>query len=110
MKLVFWVSLLFLFYVYLGYPMLLAIVSALARRPVFKRPIEPTVTIIVAARNEAARIGRRLGNLLSLDYPREKLQIIVSLDGSADGTEKVVEQYAGIELVHSPWHRGKAAA
>jgi poly-beta-1,6-N-acetyl-D-glucosamine synthase len=110
MRFVFWASFLFLFYVYIGYPMLLALMSTVARRPVYKRPIEPNVTVIVAARNEAMRIARRLENLLALDYPREKLQIIVSLDGPTDGTEKVVEQYSGIELVHSPWHRGKAAA
>jgi cellulose synthase/poly-beta-1,6-N-acetylglucosamine synthase-like glycosyltransferase len=110
MTFVFWASLLFLFYVFIGYPALLAAMGSLFRRPVHKRPIEPKVTIIVAARNEAARIGRRLGNLMSLDYPREKLQIIVSLDGPTDGTEKVVENYSGIELVHSRWHRGKAAA
>src|SRR5215470_2441766 len=99
MRIVFWTSFVFVVYVYIGYPMLLAAFSALFRRPVHKRPIEPSVTIIVAARNEADRIGRRLQNLLSLDYPREKLQIIVALDGPTDGTEKVVEHYPGIELV-----------
>jgi cellulose synthase/poly-beta-1,6-N-acetylglucosamine synthase-like glycosyltransferase len=52
---------------------------------------------------------RRLRNLLGLDYPREKVQIIVSLDGSTDGTENVVKRYPAIQLVHAR-QRGKAAA
>jgi cellulose synthase/poly-beta-1,6-N-acetylglucosamine synthase-like glycosyltransferase len=108
----FWGSLAFAAYVYLGYPLLLALWSRLAPRPVHKRYCEPTVTMIIAAYNERHNIRARIRNCLQLDYPKEKLEIIVSLDGPTDGTDAVVKPFesAGIRILHSPVHRGKAAA
>jgi cellulose synthase/poly-beta-1,6-N-acetylglucosamine synthase-like glycosyltransferase len=61
----------------------------------------PAVSIIIAARNEADRIGPRLDNLLALDYPRRQIQIIVVSDGSTDGTAEVLRRYAPtVEAVH----------
>ncbi len=99
-------------YVYAGYPALLALLNRKSRKRVRKTPIEPKVTLIIAAHNEAQRIDRRLQNCLQLDYPRSKLQIVVSLDGPTDGTEFAVWKYArqGVQLVHSRQHRGKPAA
>ena len=112
MELTFWISFLFVAYVYLGYPALLAVLRRCVRRPVKKQCCEPAVTIIIAAYNERQTIERKLRNCLELDYPKRKLQIIASLDGPTDGTEFVVWKYAarGVELVHSKQHRGKAAA
>src|SRR5262245_22168277 len=106
---IFWLSFMFLFYVYFGYPLLLSFFRPFLRRPLFKGH-EPTVTVIVAARNEAQRMERRIRNLLESDYPKEKLQIIVSLDGPTDGTESIVQQFADVELVCSSGELGKAAA
>jgi poly-beta-1,6-N-acetyl-D-glucosamine synthase len=108
---IFWASLFFVVYVYVGYPALLAILRRFIQRPVKKQYCEPAVTLIIAAYNERQTIERKLRNCLALDYPKRKLQIIVSLDGPTDGTEFAVWQYAarGVELVHSNEHLGKAA-
>ena len=109
---IFWLSFTIVFYVYFGYPALLVLWRCAAARPVKKRYCEPTVTVVIAAHNERERIERKLQNCLSLDYPRRKRQIIVSLDGSSDGSEFLVWKYVsqGVELVHSKTHAGKAAA
>jgi poly-beta-1,6-N-acetyl-D-glucosamine synthase len=112
MKGVFWVSVSFVLYVYAGYPLLLALVRRRGWKAVRKSFHEPPVTIVIAAYNEAERIDRKLRNCLELDYPRAKLQIIVSLDGPTDGTEFLVWRYArqGVEMVHSKQHLGKPHA
>jgi len=109
---VFWLSFFIVFYVYLGYPAVLLIWKRVGARPVHKRYWEPTVSIVIAAHNEKERIEKKLRNCLSLRYPKDKLQIIVSLDGPTDGSEFLVWKYAaqGIELVHSRQHTGKAGA
>src|SRR5437870_9770926 len=112
MELIFWVSVIFVFYVYAGYPALLALFRFVAARPVHKAYCEPNVSIVIAAHNERERIENKLRNCLALDYPKQKLQIIVSLDGSTDGTEFLVQKFRsqGVEVVRSKEHRGKAAA
>jgi biofilm PGA synthesis N-glycosyltransferase PgaC len=112
MALIFWLSLCLIMYVYLGYPAVLAVLRRVMWRPVQKQYWEPEVSIIIAAHNERQRIENKLRNCLALDYPKRKLQIIVSLDGPTDGSEFLVWQYAarGVEIVHSQEHRGKASA
>jgi biofilm PGA synthesis N-glycosyltransferase PgaC len=109
---IFWLSLSFVVYVYLGYPAVLAMLRRIKSRPVKKHYWEPQVSIVIAAYNERQTIENKLRNCLALDYPKRKLQIIVSLDGPTDGSEFVVWQYAarGVELVHSKEHYGKASA
>jgi poly-beta-1,6-N-acetyl-D-glucosamine synthase len=109
---VFWVCLLVVAFVYLGYPLLLWIWSSLARRPVRRRHFEPEVSLVIAVHNERNNIGPRIENCLALDYPRHKLQIIVSLDAPSDGTDILAEKYIrqGVKVVHSTTHQGKAAA
>ncbi len=107
----FWIALSGLVYVYFGYPLLLLIWCRLARRPVHKAQQEPTVSLVIAMHNERARVHQRLQNCLTLDYPPEKLQIIVALDAPTDGTDGIVAGYGkSIEVVHSTRHIGKAAA
>src|SRR5438105_12508088 len=103
MQFMFWSCLLFLVYVFIGYPLMLRELTLLVKKSVYKRYDHPSVTIIVAVRNEFHRIDRRLQNLLELDYPKDKLQIIVSLDGPTDGTETLVHRYAEVEIVHCRW-------
>jgi biofilm PGA synthesis N-glycosyltransferase PgaC len=109
---IFWLSLCFILYVYFGYPAALIMLRRILWRPVKKQYREPEVSIIIAAYNERQTIEKKLRNCLELDYPKRKLQILVSLDGPTDGSEFVVWQYAarGIELVHSKEHLGKASA
>src|SRR5262249_12337627 len=112
MQIIFWISVALILYVYIGYPLLLALVRHNKPGGVRKAGFEPTVTIVIAAYNERGRIERKLQNCIELDYPSTKLQIAVSLDGPTDGTDLVVCKYAnyGVEIVHSKTHRGKPAA
>jgi cellulose synthase/poly-beta-1,6-N-acetylglucosamine synthase-like glycosyltransferase len=71
---------------------------------------EPSVTLIVAAYNEYAFIDQKIQNTLALDYPEQKLEIIFITDGSSDGTEKVVQNYPRITLLHEYERKGKTAA
>ncbi len=113
MEIVFWLSFAVIVYVYFGYPLILMVWGRSAARDVKKQyNYEPTVTIVIAVHNEIDKIERKLNNCLSLDYPKRKLQIIVSLDGPTDGSEFLVWKYArrGVEMVHSREHCGKADA
>ncbi|MBI4465504.1 MAG: glycosyltransferase family 2 protein [Acidobacteria bacterium] len=109
---VFWTSFAFVFYVYLGYPLLVLVWRWVARKPVRKGYWEPSVTIVMAVHNERETIETKLLNCLELNYPRDRMQIIVSLDGPTDGTEEIARQYEnrGIEVLYCPRHGGKAAA
>lgn len=108
----FWTCLLAIFYVYAGYPLL---VSLLARfrpqTPVFPEHL-PGLTLIIAAYNEEKVMAAKLENCLNLDYPRNRLQILIAADGSSDRTVEIVHSFArqGIELSFSEQRRGKAAA
>ena len=100
------------FYVLFGYPLLLRMVP-FKPGPAVRKDLSysPTVTAIVAVYNGAAQIRAKLETLLGLDYPKERLKIIVVSDGSTDGTELIVEEYAarGVQLIRAP-HCGKATA
>jgi biofilm PGA synthesis N-glycosyltransferase PgaC len=99
MRILFWASMLLLAYVYAGYPLLLALWSAVAARPVAKRTCWskdagpwPSVSVIVAAHNEGPRLSKRISNLLDQKYPGP-LEILVGSDGSTDNTRAVLAQY-----------------
>ena len=101
-----------LVYVYLGYPLLLQmLVWVRGARPVRRGPHLPRVTLIISAYNEAAVIGRKLQNALSLDYPAERLDIVVISDCSDDGTDEIVQAVADprVRLARQPERRGKTA-
>jgi len=101
MKYLFWISLFFITYTYLGYPLVLYILSKLFPKRVDKKlpALEPLVTVVVAARNEGETIGKRIKNLLSQHYPPNRLEIIVVSDGSTDVTNEIVARLAGQEPV-----------
>jgi biofilm PGA synthesis N-glycosyltransferase PgaC len=111
MKLLFWISFALTAYVYLGYAILLALYSRLHRRPIQRQQITPTVSIVIAARNEATNLTAKLQNLRLLDYPRELLQIIIASDGSTDSTPEILLSYASeIAPVILDQSHGKANA
>ena len=95
-EILFWGAFLGIFYSYLGYPLLLYILSRLRVRSIDKNRAFnfPQITVIIAARNEASRIRSRLTNLLEQDYPADLLEIIVVSDGSDDDTVEVVQRVA----------------
>mgnify|MGYP001099897814 CR=1 FL=1 len=93
--LLFWPALLLIVYTYFGYPLLVAVAARLRPRPVARATHEPTVSVVVAAWNEAANLPARIANLLEQDYPSDRLEIIVVSDGSTDETAGVLERIAG---------------
>ena len=110
----FWGLVTFCVYAYIGYPLLLFILSLVRRRT--REPdarFTSALSIIVPAHNEAAVIGAKLGNLLGQDYPAERLEIIVASDGSDDETEGIVTRVSQhdprVKLLGLP-RRGKAHA
>lgn len=111
MLILFCASLAAIAYVYFGYPLLLRL-GAVGRRQSFRRAgAHPTVSIIVAAHNEEVAIEAKLRNLLALDYPGERVEILVGSDGSSDKTEDIVRQFAheSVGLISLPQQRGKSA-
>jgi cellulose synthase/poly-beta-1,6-N-acetylglucosamine synthase-like glycosyltransferase len=112
---IFWVSLFAMAYAYVGYPAVLWILSRVARRRIAEYPGHerdlPSVTMIVSAYNEEAVIGGKIENALSMDYPRELLEIVVVSDGSTDRTCEISSQNAhrGVVLRHYTGRIGKTA-
>jgi cellulose synthase/poly-beta-1,6-N-acetylglucosamine synthase-like glycosyltransferase len=111
-ELLFWLSAATIVYVYVGYPILLTALRGLRNRPVRKQPIEPRVTVLVAAYNEASVIERKIRNTLALDYPQDRLELVIASDGSTDGTETIAAGLADgekVRLIAFPHNRGKLA-
>ena len=107
----FWLSLALLVYIYLGYPLLAGLRAMLMPKPSRRAPIEPSVSIIVIVHNEAERIAARIENLLALDYPRDRLEIVIGSDGSTDDTVERARRYEarGVRVRAFREHRGKPA-
>ncbi len=105
----FWACAILLGYTYVGYPILIRAWAALRSRPPRRRCVEPTVSLVIVAHNEATRIEERLENLLALDYPPDHLEILLASDGSTDGTEKRARafQSAGVTVIAFEVRRGK---
>lgn len=91
----FWGSLGLIAYTYVGFPLLVVARAALRPRPWSPAPSSPTVSIIVAAYNERENIVAKLDSIGALDYPRDRLEVVVASDGSDDGTNELVEAYGG---------------
>jgi cellulose synthase/poly-beta-1,6-N-acetylglucosamine synthase-like glycosyltransferase len=104
----FWASLAALAWTHVLYPAFAAALARVAPRRVRRAEIEPTVTVIVAAYNEETVIQRRIANLRELDYPADKLEIVVTSDASTDRTEELTAA-AGARVIRNP-RGGKVAA
>ena len=105
-------SFLLTIYVYIGYPLLLAILDKMVQgNPVDKANITPTVSLIVSCYNERDVIEQKIYNCLNLDYPNEKLEILFISDGSDDGTDDVIRQYTSerISLIRQEGRLGKTS-
>ncbi len=110
-KLVFWMATGIVAYTYAGFPALVALRARMRPVPYRAGEITPTVSLIIAAYNEVGAIRAKLANTLALDYPRDRLEVIVASDGSEDGTNEAVREYeaSGVRLLALP-RGGKAAA
>jgi cellulose synthase/poly-beta-1,6-N-acetylglucosamine synthase-like glycosyltransferase len=105
----FWGSLAALAWTHAAYPAFAALLARIAPRRVRKADIEPTIAVIIAAYNEEPVIARRIENLLALDYPKDRLQIVVTSDASSDRTEEIAAQYPGVKVIRNE-RGGKVAA
>ena len=105
-------SLAALVYTYVGYPALLWLMSRWRARPVKVAPYEPLVSIIITAYNEERDLRAKLENTLALDYPADKLEILVASDCSSDATDDITLSFAakGVRLYRQPTREGKTAA
>jgi cellulose synthase/poly-beta-1,6-N-acetylglucosamine synthase-like glycosyltransferase len=108
----FYLSVLMVFYVYVGYPVTVAFVGSVLRRKVRKSAFESGVTIIISAYNEEDNIRQTIENKLNQEYPREKLEIIVVSDGSTDRTDEIVREFGrqSVRLIRQVPRAGKTAA
>lgn len=108
MEALFWIGLFGALYSYFLYPLLLSLVSRPRPEPSPSGEL-PYISLIVTAHNEARRISAKLDNCLELDYPRERLEILVASDASNDGTDDIVASYAdrGVRLVRAAQRQGK---
>ena len=104
---------LILLYTYFGYILLIQLLGAIRpSMPKNRNSWTPTVSFIIAARNEEKHIQQKLQNTLNLDYPAEKLEIIIASDASDDDTETIAAKYSdrGVKVVRLQKRAGKTAA
>lgn len=110
MIILFWICVGLVLWVYAGYPLFLILLTRLrAPRAVVHGAITPPVTLIISAYNEAEVIRTKIENSLALDYPRDKLEVLVISDCSADGTDDIVREYQdrGVRLLRMTERGGK---
>lgn len=111
MKMLFWVCFALVAYSYFGYALWLSLQVRFMRRPIQKARITPSVSIIIAARNEEANLPAKLENLRHLDYPQDRLETVVVSDGSTDRTNSLLmERKASVIPVILEASGGKARA
>lgn len=116
-QILFWSSLLAVGYAYVVYPVLIYVCARLwgqrAEPPGLNRAELPMVSILVSALNEEEVIGERIENALALDYPPDRLEMVVASDGSTDRTAEIVRSFAErfpgrVQLIDFAQRRGKA--
>jgi cellulose synthase/poly-beta-1,6-N-acetylglucosamine synthase-like glycosyltransferase len=99
----FWLSILLIVYAYVGYPLATVLLSLFVRKEVQRADIEPMVSLLITAYNEEKDMAAKIENCLALDYPEDKLEIVVASDGSTDATDDIVRGYetneAGVRVV-----------
>jgi len=112
---IFWVSVGLVIYTYIIYaPVLYLLTRILGTRQIKGSQFEdsdylPTVSMVIAAYNEEKVIGEKMENCMTINYPKDKLEIIVGSDGSSDKTNEIVKSYntSGVKLINYTDRRGK---
>ena len=111
----FWISIIIVFYTYIGYGILLYILVKIKEKFHPKQPLTlpvplPDVTLLIAAYNEEKIVKAKMDNCETLDYPKNKLHVIWVTDGSTDSTNTLLAVYPKVTVLFSPERRGKTAA
>ena len=106
---IFGISIFLVFYIYFGYLLLLFLITLFKRSKTNKENIIPSVSIIIPVYNQGKIIEDKIKNCLRLNYPEDKLEIIVASDGSTDDTDDVVRKYShqGVKIIKLAQRRGK---
>jgi cellulose synthase/poly-beta-1,6-N-acetylglucosamine synthase-like glycosyltransferase len=104
LEIVFWACLAGIVWTHALYPLAMALLARIRPRPVASADILPTVTFLIPVHNEERVIEAKLENTLALDYPRDRLEVVVASDASTDRTHELVERYAdrGVRLLVCP--------
>lgn len=92
---IYWVAAFLIFYTYIGYSLFVLMLARFFKNEVKRDGIQPRVTFLITAYNEEKNIAQKLQNTLSSDYPGDRLEILVASDGSTDGTDRIVREFAG---------------
>jgi len=115
LKILFWIFLILIIYAYVGYALLLLLLTSF--RIIFYRKeqhrveiFEPFVTLLIPAYNEAEYVVAKVNNCLALNYPREKLRILWVTDGTTDNTNSILESFPEISTLYDKSRRGKIHA
>ena len=111
----FWISIITVFYTYIGYGILLYLLVKIKEKLHPEQPLTlpvplPDVTLLIAAYNEEKIIKSKMDNCATLDYPKDKLHVIWVTDGSTDSTNMLLATYPNVTVLFSPERRGKTAA
>ena len=111
-EIVFYVSIVFFAYTYLGYPLLIFIAALFFKRGIQRTQIYPSVAVIIPVHNEASSIKLKIDNCLKFDYPADKIEIIVISDCSDDDPEKIVKSFSSDRVIFREisFRGGKVAA
>jgi biofilm PGA synthesis N-glycosyltransferase PgaC len=112
MSWLFWSAASLIAYTYAGYAAWLWLRASFSPWPVSRSLQEPYVSIVMIVRNEGQRLESKMRNLLGLDYPPGRCQIVVVSDGSTDQTNTILRQYASdprVQVLMNQLSRGKAS-
>ena len=114
-KISFWISFCILFYVFIGYPIIIYLLI-ICKRLVSKKAInsntyfEPAITLIITCYNEANILATKIANCKQLNYPSDKLKLVFIIDGSTDKSEQILKGFLDIKVLYQSERAGKTAA
>src|ERR1700735_1574605 len=101
-ELIFWIAVWIPLYAFAGYPLVLVGLGLVFHREVKKAPIFPLISLLIPAYNEARVIARKIENSLALDYPPDRIEIVVVSDGSSDKTVNIARSAGGVRVLAHP--------
>ncbi|MEP0711448.1 MAG: glycosyltransferase family 2 protein, partial [Algoriphagus sp.] len=114
MEFIFWLSIGIIFYTFLGYGVVITLLSKLKKKkktyPILDEEDLPEVTLLIACYNEEEIVADKVKNSLALNYPKDRLQITFVTDGTTDGSLDLLTQYPQVKIDHSSARKGKIAA